>query len=407
MKANRFFRSIWLYVSCAGLATLPGCGGGSGTTTPTPPPTQENCSMQVNAFDPPAPSDPNAWNPFQNYILSNPAIHGVDLVIPWNTVETAQGQYATGLAALDALIANYSGKTIDLIFQPIDYSNINNPGGGINTMTPSYVFTSAWASSLNPPSAPLDVVTCTNYPGNGTPGSGYPVVYEAPFAVAYQNFISAVLQHYKGNTNIGYMRFGLSVGNETSAYCTAEMQALSPPNTFIGTATWTNWISTMDAYEKSAEPSPPIQLMQSLNKLDTDPTGIAVPDFEAATAVANGFGFGNNGLQKSDISASASNQPCTGDWCAMFDKYAGQVPLELQEADPSDPSGADPTNATGNLAQLIPVAVAHHATILEVLMDDLYLAYDPNYAPKYPADSSYSGAYATALNSPCTASSTQ
>jgi hypothetical protein len=53
------------------------------------------------------------------------------------------------------------------------------------------------------------------------------------------------------------------------------------------------------------------------------------------------------------------------------------------------------------------VAVAHHATILEVLMDDLYLAYDPNYAPKYPADSSYSGAYATALNSPCTASSTQ
>ncbi len=417
MKANRFFRSVWLCVSCAGVAMLPGCGGGSGTKT-TPPPTQTSCSIQVNAFDPPAPSDPNAWNPFKNYILSNPAIHGVDLVVPWNTVETGQpgqtNQY--DFSTVDSSFASYSGKTIDLIFQPISYSNINNPPGGVNTMTPSYVFTTQWASTVGA-SSPQDVAYCPTYPGSTgftgpyanalTPGfdsSGYPAVYETPFAVAYQNFISAVLQHYKGNTNIGYMRFGLSVGNETSAYCTAEMQALPAPNTFIGTATWTNWISTMDAYEKGAEPSPPIQLMQSLNKLDTDPTGIAVPDFEASTAVANGFGFGNNGLQKSDIAASASNQPCTGDWCAMFDKYAGQVPLELQEADPSDPSGADPTNATGNLAQLIPVAVAHHATILEVLMDDLYLAYDPNYAPKYPADSSFSGAYSAALNSPCTAS---
>jgi hypothetical protein len=386
------------------MAILSSCGGGTGSSTTTPTPTAESCSLQVNAFDPPAPTD-NDWNPFQNYILSNPAIHGVDIVVPWNTVETAQGQYQTGLAALDALIANYSGKTIDLIFQPISYSNINNPPGGVNTMTPSYVFTSAWASSLTPPASPLDVVECTPYPGNGTPGSGYPAVYEAPFQVAYQNFINAVLQHYKGNTNIGYMRFGLSVGNEADAYCTAELQALLPAGTDFNT-TWKNYVSTMDSYEKSVMPSPPIQLMQSLNHLDTDPTYVSVPDFEAATAVANGFGFGNNGLQKSDIAASTSNgtTPCTGDWCALFDKYAGQVPLELQEANPSDPSGADPTNVTGNLAQLIPVAAANHATILEVLMDDLYLAYDPNYTPKYPADLQYSTAYQAALNSPCTAS---
>lgn len=413
MKADRFFRKLWLSLSFAGLALVPGCGGGSGRT-PTPVPAALSCSLQVEAFAPPAPGDGD-WNAFHNYILPNPAIHGVDLVVPWNTVETAQRQYASGLSALDALIGNYSGKTINLIFQPISYSNINNAPGGVNSMTPSYVFTPQWATTAGA-NSPQDVVYCSDYPGStgftgayananttGFDPTGYPVVYEAPFAVAYQNFISAVLQHYKGNSNIGYMRFGLSVGNETSAYCEGELQQLPAPNTFVVPSTWKTWISTMDKFEKSAEPSPSIQLLQSLNELGGD-GNTDMPDFEAATAVSEGFGFGNNGLQKSDISASASNQPCTGNWCALFDQYAGQVPLELQEADPSDPSGADPNNATGNLANLIPLAVQHHATILEVLKQDLFLAYDPNYVPANPGDSSYSGAYATALNSPCTAS---
>ena len=85
----------------------------------------------------------------------------------------------------------------------------------------------------------------------------------------------------------------------------------------------------------------------------------------------------------------------------MFDMYAGQVPLELQTLTPTDPSGSDPTNVTGNLADLIPLAAAHHATILEILMPDLYLAFDPNYVPKYPADSAYAGAYQAALTAPC------
>jgi hypothetical protein len=413
MTANRFCRMFLAGATGTGLLMLASCGGGSSShSTSSPPP--PSCSVQVNAFDPPGPGG-NNWNAFQKYVLPNTAIQGVALNVPWNSVETAQGQY--DFPSLDSQFANYPGKIIDLIFQPISYSNINNPPGGVNTLTPSYVFTTAWASSLNPPSAPLDVTYCDSYPGNGTfvktfanasvsnfDPTGFPVVYEAPFKVAYQNFINAVLQHYKGNANIGYMRFGLAVGNEADAFCTAELQLLPAPNTFVGITTWENWISGMESYEKSVMPSPPIQLMQSLNHLDTDPTYVTVPDFEAATAVSNGFGFGNNGLQKTDITNAASNMPCTGDWCAMFDKYAGQVPLELQESDPSNPSGSDPNDATGNLANLIPLAVSHHATILEILMDDLYLAYDPNYTPqppRSPADSSFSGSYQTALNNPC------
>lgn len=395
-------RVVRMCAMCAGLAGLVSCGGG---TSVSPHTTQVNCSIQVNAWDPPAPSDGD-WNMFQTYILPNPAVHGVVVNVPWNSIETSQGVY--DFSTLDnSILPSYAGKEIDLAFQPITYTNMNNPPGGKNSLTPSYVFTTAWANSVG--AAPQDVVYCPPYPGQGTftgpyaniltPGfdpTGYPVVYEKPFRVAYQNFISAVLKNYKGS-NIGYIRFGISVGNEADATCTDEMALLPAPNTFVDPTTWENWVQTMESYEKSA--GPPVQLMQSLNSLEGDPT--VLPPFEAMTAVNNGFGFGNNGLQKSDISASASGAPCTGDWCALFDTYAGEVPLELQEATPSNPSGSDPTNVTGNLAELIPLAAQHHATILEILVPDLFLAFDPNYVTPNPGDSSFAGAYSAAITNPC------
>ena len=404
MTTCRPLQCLWLFVIGAGLTGLPGCEGGTGSTRTT---TSISCSLQLNAWDPPQPTDGD-WNAFQTYILPNPAVHGVVVNVPWNSVETSQGVY--DFSNLDkSILPSYAGKEIDLAFQPITYTNMNNPPGGKNSLTPSYVFTTAWANSVG--ASPQDVVYCPPYPGNGafvdtyanalTPNfdpTGYPVVYEKPFQVAYQAFIKNVLEHYAGSS-IGYIRFGISVGNEADATCTEEMALLPAPNTFVDPTTWENWVQTMDNYEKSVLPNPPIQLMQSLNSLEADPT--VLPPFEAMTAVNNGFGFGYNGLQKSDISDSASGAPCTGDWCALFDTYAGQVPLELQEAQPSNPSGSDPNNVTGNLADLIPLAVQHHATILEVLKQDLFLAYDPNYKPANPQDSAFAGAYSSALNAPC------
>ena len=161
MRVKSISRIVLMAATGVGFVGLTACGGGS-SSHPTPTP---SCSVQVNAFDPPAPGG-NNWNAFQKYVLPNPAIHGMNLNVPWNSVETAQGQY--DFSSLDGQFANYPGKTINLIFQPISYSNVNNPPGGVNTLTPSYVFTTAWAGSLNPPSAPLDVTYCDPYPGNGT-----------------------------------------------------------------------------------------------------------------------------------------------------------------------------------------------------------------------------------------------
>jgi len=330
----------------------------------------------------------------------------VNLAVPWTSIDTGQpgtGSSEYDFTALDAQIGyyntNYPSLKVNLMLIPISYSsNGNNPTGGVNYFTPSYVFTSSWAQSVG--ASTLDVVTCpeSGYAGNGSPTSGYPVVYEAPFYKAYENFIQQVIGHYNsGFPNIGYMRFGLSVGDETDAYCTAEMQALPAPNTFPQTAApsasfWENYIGMMSNYEKSQAPT--FTIMNSLNSLNTD-AGPTLPTFEAQTAVTNGFGFGSNGWQASDIQASQTDPTaCTSDWCALFDNdYLTGVPLELQPATPSDPSGG---GTTGSLVNLVPTAVQNHATILEIALPDLYTAFDPNYSPQYY--SSYNAALGNACS---------
>gem|GEM_PF-6033604 len=416
-------RRLGMCLVSAGLALLTACGGG--TSTSQRQSVVNNCSIKLEALRPPCPpgvncttascnpgSSPNGeacstmsqpnWNQFQT-IAGNSVIAGVNLAVPWSSVETSQGVY--DFSALDSQIAfyttNYPGMKVNLMLIPISYSsNGNNPTGGVNYFTPQYVFSGTWASNGQviaanggavPP--PLDVVSCSGYAGNASvPNSGYPVVYEAPFYVAYQNFIAAVIQHYNSNSTIGYARFGLSVGDETDAYCTAETQALPAPNTFAGASTWEQYIGTMVSFEKSQNPK--FQIMTSLNSLDTNP-GPTLPEFEANLAVSNGFGFGSNGWRASDIQASQTNGNCTSDWCALFDQYAGQVPLELQTATPSDPTNSDPNNPTGSLVNLIPTAVQNHATILEIALPDLYTAFDPGYNPGF-----YS-AYNASLGNAC------
>lgn len=429
MTSFRLFRRVWWCANCLGLAMLTSCGGGTGSSLQQSPPPPENCSIEVTALKPPCPPGVSCatlsqgnWNaePFQT-VLSSAVVHAVDIYVPWNTVETSQQNY--DFTDLNAQIAAYgnTNKKVNLMWMAINYGNVNDSQGGINTMTPSYVFTTDWANTVGA-SSPQDVVYCATYPGSDNlygqqisytnasmsnfDSTGYPAVYEKPFMTAYQNFIAAALDsaNYGSNiSNIGYMRFGLSVGDETDAYCTAQLQQIPNPNQFAqdpSPATWQTYVQAMDTFEKSRNPT--VQLMESLNSLDTTSDPTVMPDIEASLAASNGFGFGSNGWRNSDIAASASNAPCTADWCAMFDKYTGQVPLELQTATPSDPvDPVGPNNPTGNLALLIPLAVQHHATILEVALTDLYLALDPNYTPPNPAYASYASAYQAAITSPC------
>ncbi len=145
----------------------------------------------------------------------------------------------------------------------------------------------------------------------------------------------------------------------------------------------------MDAYEKSLNPT--MQLMAALNQVYSH--GVwdqSYPTAEATSAVANGQGIGSQGWQESDITNYSAGLPCTSNWCALFDQYTGQVPLELQQAGQSVANGG---TTTGSMANIIPFAVARHVTIFEIYVQDLLTAFDPN----WPSYSTYGPAYRQAM----------
>lgn len=335
-----------------------------------------------------------------------PHITGVSVSLPWSQIETSQGVY--DFTSYDANLKPYlnAGRKVNLIVWPATE-------GGSNTSTPSYVFSTAYAAQVGAPN-PQDVSYCTSYPGTGalsntianinTPGfdnTGLPVSYELPFMTAYQNFIQAVIAHYNGNatTPIGYIRFGMSQGGESSPECNQYWPNYSE-NVYIGyVTTMTQWITAQN---------PQMTILEDLHAVGAPSS----PDYtyasqEGAIAVANSEGFGTNGWQQGDITNFGNNQPCDSNWCFLFAQYAGTkygstpITLSLQTLGWSDPTGA---SQTGSLVQLIPFAQNNAATNLELYLADVGLAFDLGNYCSYPHSScptnntqTYSNDYAQAI----------
>jgi len=116
--------------------------------------------------------------------------------------------------------------------------------------------------------------------------------------------------------------------------------------------------------------------------------GIPFPDpnwvtGEARNAFAFGFGWGNQGIQKSDITNWALGRSTEGDWAANAVFYSPFVPIEVQTVGLSDAAGnlaGTSTQAlTGPLPPLVNFSLARGATIFEIYTDDWFLALVPNY----------------------------
>jgi hypothetical protein len=209
----------------------------------------KHCVKELHDMDDQCPNSPN----FINYF--------------WCTLDQELLNYIN-------LGAPFANKKIVLIIQPTNDSMTNN-----GQFTPGYVFTSTWANTVSGSTCgsscnPQDMVVCKGWPGdiglhtcpvqesavpgsgdfaiwNATTGnctfniggvyscpcsgkddSGFPVVYEPPFMVAYQDFLAALAFHYNpvtGSTQgatiapyIAYARVGLANADENLPACTSS-----------------------------------------------------------------------------------------------------------------------------------------------------------------------------------------
>jgi hypothetical protein len=320
--------------------------------------------VTINAVFPPLKStDANYAN--YSYVLASPLVDGINPALYWSAVDkgpnAAGGQYQW--STFDSQIQRFidAGKKVNIIVYAIDY-------GTPNTATPPYVLT----DSL------LDTIKCPSK-------SDWPVVYSPSFKVPYKAFIAEVIRHYANNSHIGYIRFGLSMGGEIFPWCGTQ-EATSAGLTYAqwGNQVWLPYDKEMLNFEKAQNPT-----MLILGPTTKGAAGWV--DTEAAQAVANGFGFGNQGLEAMDITGYPK---CGSGWCSPFDTYAGQVPMELQTIGQSDPTGVCGTTGnptcpggtnqqnTGPLPPLLAFGIQRHATIFEIYTLDLLLAFDPSY-PNY------------------------
>jgi hypothetical protein len=328
------------------------------------------------------PTNPNTsdFKAVQQYLMSNPVVSGGNLTLEWGMIDQGNGQY--DWSSIDAEIVPWqaAGKKVNLIVWANSDSTVATCSNGQTSTTgncavPAYV----WKSL-----GPSNYTTCvTQYGTQQIPN----YLDRTSFQLPYQQFMAAVIQKYGSNPEIGYIRFGLGHGgetypvtgwNSTTAACGKAFTAWG-----VTVTTWETYLAGMMSYEATLHSTK--QLMVGVTPMGAPNT--VVPDYVAPLAVPMHVGFGSQGFQLSDITEYPN---CTANWCNLFAQFAGQAPLELQTYLQSCP---DNSCTTGSLVNLVPFAISHHATVLEIYYQDWLVAFDPS----YPGNSEYGAAYAKVL----------
>lgn len=338
---------------------------GSATVTVS---TAKAPKVALELLFPPTNANQPYYSDVQTYLVkNNPTVGGVVLWLEWASADlgpTNNPQY--NFSTFDAEIAPFiaAGKKVNIVVWAV----ADLP---VNSSTPQYVWNALGASNIT---------TCA--------GEQIPNYFSPAFQVPYQAFMAQVIQHYGSNASVGYIRIGLGRGGETfpaQSFGTDPCTATFENDWGWTDATWEAYVDTMVDYEVSL--NSPKQLMIGLDVVDT----YAMADIEAANAVPLHVALGNEGLEQSDI----TDYPiCSADWCNLWALYTvkgkAEVPLELQTIAASSPEGDPPV---GSLTTILPFAVEHGATIMEIYTDDWLQAFDPNY-PNY---STYGASYAAAI----------
>jgi hypothetical protein len=233
--------------------------------------------------------------------------------------------------------------------------------------------------------------------------ASWPIPSELPYKVAFRAFVAAAVAHFGTATSstvvapaqVAYMRVGYARGGEALAECPEQWPSFTSDS--ASKSDWLSFYADMSSFLMGAASNSGLHLQAPINT-----GGEGITDTSYATAEADlsvnyvggdgkVFGFGSQGMQKSDITAMT----CASDWCSRFGEYwAGgsnykYTGFELQQIDCSGPTAAGVTglacgenaniSLTRDLRPLVDFAVSEHMTILELYAQDALLAYDPNF----------------------------
>lgn len=339
--------------------------------------------VSLEVLFPPTSANTQDYKSVQTYLMNNPIVSGGNLAVEWGMIDqgpTASTQYDWN--SIDSAMAPWiaAGKKVNLIVWAVSDSSGSTCNNGTTNTTgncaiPPYVWTALGSSNATSCATQYGTQQIPNY------------MDRAGFQLPYQQFMANVIQKYGSNPNIGYIRFGLGHGGETFPVTGWNSTTTACGKAFtswgVTVTTWESYLAGMLTYESSLNSGK--QLMVGVTPMGAPTT--VVPSYVAPLAIPLHVGFGSQGLEQSDI----TNYPnCTANWCNLFAQFAGQAPLELQTYLQSCPDG---TCTTGSLVNLVPFAVSHHASVLEIYYQDWLLAFDPS----YPGNSEYGASYAQVL----------
>jgi hypothetical protein len=264
------------------------------------------------------------------------------------------------------------------------------------------------------PHQPPPPPTGTNY--TTCSGQQMPNWLSPLFQNNYQPAIRALVSNYESNSSVGYIRIGVGKGGEinlpqgwndqNSGVCYGGYTGTwgyTVGGNSTNSSTWNNYLASMITFEHSLNSSK--TLMISITPVTG--AGTVTDDFIAPLAVAAGIGYGNQGLEASDITDYPN---CGGDWCNLFGS-SPPVIKELQTIGQSCPASTSCANSqaqsTGPLPPLlafgtgiggvgIPI-VPHPANDFELYYQDWLIAYDPTYANSLGVSAADQAAYKAAI----------
>jgi hypothetical protein len=104
-------------------------------------------AQTLNAVSPPTASGQPNYTDFTNEVIPNPTVNGVTIALPWSAIDkstTSAQNYDFATFESNNHFSQYENQTpvkvVNFIVMPATE-------GGVNTYTPSYVFSPGWASS--------------------------------------------------------------------------------------------------------------------------------------------------------------------------------------------------------------------------------------------------------------------